>query len=89
MMVEINVNTLFSLTATKTGPEQDDTTDKLFYLSCGFCRWTSRDIGLPDQQQSSGEWPEIEFENANKVSMDMNSWVYFCLLLYIITCHCD
>ena len=22
---------------------------KVYYLACAFCRWTSRDIGLPDQ----------------------------------------
>ena len=22
---------------------------KMYYLACAFCRWTSRDIGLPDQ----------------------------------------
>ena len=22
---------------------------KVYYLACGFCRWTSRDIGLKDQ----------------------------------------
>nr|CAD7403766.1 unnamed protein product [Timema cristinae] len=34
-------------------PNPDDpkkvTTHKVYYLVCGFCRWTSRDIGLPDQ----------------------------------------
>ncbi|EDV21667.1 uncharacterized protein TRIADDRAFT_59902 [Trichoplax adhaerens] len=49
-------------------PDKEDSEDKLYYLSCGFCRWTSRDIGLPDQQQSSGKWPEVEFQNANKVN---------------------
>lgn len=22
---------------------------KVYYLVCGFCRWTSRDVGIPDQ----------------------------------------
>jgi len=22
---------------------------KMHYLTCGFCRWTTRDVGLPDQ----------------------------------------
>ena len=22
---------------------------KMFYLVCGFCRWTTREAGLPDQ----------------------------------------
>lgn len=25
------------------------TTRKMYYLSCLACRWTSRDVGLPDQ----------------------------------------
>lgn len=28
-------------------------TKKMYYLSCLACRWTSRDVGLPDQ--SNGE----------------------------------
>ena len=31
---------------------------KVYYLACAFCRWTSRDIGLPDQSVASGGWPE-------------------------------
>ena len=31
---------------------------KVYYLACAFCRWTSRDIGLPDQTVASGGWPE-------------------------------
>ena len=33
---------------------------KVYYLACAFCRWTSRDIGLPDQTVASGGWPELE-----------------------------
>jgi len=33
---------------------------KVYYLACGFCRWTTRDIGLPDQSVASGGWPEPE-----------------------------
>lgn len=32
----------------------------MYYLACGFCRWTTRDIGLPDQSVASGGWPEPE-----------------------------
>jgi len=35
-------------------------TKKVYYLACGFCRWTTRDIGLPDQSVASGGWPEPE-----------------------------
>ncbi|XP_035709730.1 dynactin subunit 4 isoform X2 [Folsomia candida] len=33
---------------------------KLYYLACGFCRWTSRDAGLPDSPSTSGTWQEPE-----------------------------
>ncbi len=26
---------------------------KMFYLVCGFCRWTTREAGLPDQPSGS------------------------------------
>ncbi|CAH1794211.1 unnamed protein product [Owenia fusiformis] len=38
--------------ATKTTPK------KVYYLACGFCRWTSRDGGIPDQQIASGGWQD-------------------------------
>ncbi|KAL0832475.1 hypothetical protein ABMA28_000700 [Loxostege sticticalis] len=33
-------------------------TKKMYYLSCFNCRWTSRDVGIPDQSVASGGWPE-------------------------------
>ena len=33
---------------------------KVYYLACSYCRWTSRDIGLQDQNVASGGWPEVE-----------------------------
>lgn len=36
---------------------------KAFYLACSFCRWTSRDAGIPDQSVASGAWPERENSN--------------------------
>ena len=36
----------------------------MYYLACGFCRWTTRDIGLPDQNVASGGWPEPENPDA-------------------------
>ena len=40
------------------------TTKKMYYLVCGFCRWTTRDIGLPDQPVASGGWPEPDNPDA-------------------------
>jgi len=34
---------------TTTDAEGHATPRKAYYLACGFCRWTSRDIGLKDQ----------------------------------------
>lgn len=31
---------------------------KMYYLACFNCRWTSRDVGIPDQPVASGGWPE-------------------------------
>ncbi len=33
---------------------------KVYYLACAFCRWTSRDVGMPDQSVASGGWPDRE-----------------------------
>lgn len=30
----------------------------MYYLACFNCRWTSRDVGIPDQPVASGGWPE-------------------------------
>ncbi|GAB6028382.1 Dynactin subunit 4 [Chamberlinius hualienensis] len=41
---------------------------KVYYLACGSCRWTSRDVDLKDQQIASGGWPEIENPYSKRVS---------------------
>ncbi|KOB70648.1 Dynactin subunit 4, partial [Operophtera brumata] len=41
---------------------------KMYYLSCFNCRWTSRDVGIPDQPVASGGWPE----RSNPYSARMN-----------------
>ncbi|XP_061390193.1 dynactin subunit 4 [Musca vetustissima] len=35
-------------------------TKKMYYLSCLACRWTSRDVGIPDQSVATGSWPDNE-----------------------------
>ena len=38
--------------STATNPLEDPqkvNVKKMHYLNCGFCRWTTRDVGLPDQ----------------------------------------
>jgi len=41
---------------------------KVYYLACAFCRWTSRDIGLPDQTVASGGWPEVESPHSARIA---------------------
>uniref|UniRef100_H0X430 Dynactin subunit 4 n=1 Tax=Otolemur garnettii TaxID=30611 RepID=H0X430_OTOGA len=36
------------------------TMKKAYYLACGFCRWTSRDVGMADKSVASGGWQEPE-----------------------------
>lgn len=40
----------------------------MYYLACAFCRWTSRDIGLPDQNVASGGWPDQENVSGERIS---------------------
>ncbi|BET00161.1 Dynactin p62 family [Nesidiocoris tenuis] len=48
-----------SIRATTRAPEDGSNKGHLkhYYLSCFFCRWTTRDVGIPDQIASSGNWP--------------------------------
>lgn len=53
-------------------PSPDDPTKmvakKVYYLACAFCRWTSRDIGLPDQSVASGGWPDQENVTSERIT---------------------
>jgi len=55
-----------------SAPSAEDPTKmvakKVYYLACAFCRWTSRDIGLPDQSAASGGWPEKENCNSERIA---------------------
>lgn len=42
---------------------------KMFYLVCGYCRWTTREAGLPDQPVATGSWPEPENPNQARISV--------------------
>jgi len=41
---------------------------KVFYLMCGFCRWTTRDVGIPDVTSIPGNWKLQENPHAKRVS---------------------
>ncbi|XP_055632676.1 dynactin subunit 4 [Toxorhynchites rutilus septentrionalis] len=44
-------------------------TRKMYYLACLNCRWSSRDVGIPDQTVATGQWPEPEYSNATRFAM--------------------
>lgn len=52
-------------------PEEKATAKKVFYLACGFCRWSTRDVGIPDRSNASSGWHEPE----NPVSKRVNSLI--------------
>lgn len=41
-------------------------TKKMYYLSCLACRWTSRDVGIPDQTVATGAWPDNEYAHQTR-----------------------
>uniref|UniRef100_A0A1Q3G1K6 Dynactin subunit 4 n=1 Tax=Culex tarsalis TaxID=7177 RepID=A0A1Q3G1K6_CULTA len=45
------------------------TTRKMYYLACLNCRWSSRDVGIPDQSVATGQWPEPEYDNATRFGL--------------------
>ena len=64
---------IFTFRATSIAvPSPEDPTKmvakKVYYLACAFCRWTSRDIGLPDQNVASGGWPDQENLSSERIS---------------------
>ena len=65
-------HTLSTRATSITLPSPDDPSKmvakKVYYLACAFCRWTSRDIGLPDQNVASGGWPDQENLSSERIS---------------------
>lgn len=51
--------------------EAPKATRKMFYLSCLACRWTTRDVGIPDQTVATGSWPEPEYSNVTRFAQLM------------------
>ena len=41
---------------------------KVYYLACGFCRWSSRDVGIEDKSVGEFKLPSVE--------QIMASWMY-------------
>ncbi|KAF4015251.1 hypothetical protein G4228_006615 [Cervus hanglu yarkandensis] len=44
------------------------TMKKAYYLACGFCRWTSRDVGMADKSVASGGWQEPENPHTQRMN---------------------
>ena len=44
-------------------------TRKMYYLACLACRWTSRDVGIPDQTAATCSWPEPEYSHATRYAL--------------------
>ncbi|KAL5018889.1 hypothetical protein ScPMuIL_004611 [Solemya velum] len=43
------------------------TPKKMYYMACGFCRWTTRDVAIDDKTVASGGWEDIENTHAKKI----------------------
>lgn len=58
-------HTLSTRATTVAVPNPDDpgkpNPKKMYYLACGFCRWTTRDVGIPDQ--SVGERSQLFYRS--------------------------
>ncbi|XP_069754118.1 dynactin subunit 4 [Narcine bancroftii] len=66
------MHTLSTRATNIPAPLPDDpaktTMKKAYYLACGFCRWTSRDVGMADKSVASGGWQEPENLHAQRIN---------------------
>uniref|UniRef100_A0A1A8ICQ9 Dynactin subunit 4 n=2 Tax=Nothobranchius TaxID=28779 RepID=A0A1A8ICQ9_NOTKU len=66
------MHTLSTRATNIPAPLPDDpsktTMKKAYYLACGFCRWTSRDVGMADKSVASGGWQEPENPHVQRIS---------------------
>lgn len=64
--------TMVSLPSKTQDPPKDGEGDgkvisrKMYYLACLACRWTSRDVGIPDQTVATGSWPDNEYAHQTR-----------------------
>ncbi|KAL3876018.1 hypothetical protein ACJMK2_033907 [Sinanodonta woodiana] len=40
---------------------------KMYYMACGFCRWTTRDVGISDKSVASGAWEDLENPHSRRI----------------------
>uniref|UniRef100_A0A672GGW8 Dynactin subunit 4 n=1 Tax=Salarias fasciatus TaxID=181472 RepID=A0A672GGW8_SALFA len=66
------MHTLSTRATNIPAPLPDDPTKtamkKAYYLACGFCRWTSRDVGMADKSVASGGWQEPENPHTQRIT---------------------
>ncbi|XP_029703671.1 dynactin subunit 4 isoform X1 [Takifugu rubripes] len=66
------MHTLSTRATNVPAPLPDDPTKtamkKAYYLACGFCRWTSRDVGMADKSVASGGWQEPENPHTQRIN---------------------
>uniref|UniRef100_A0A1A8G1L0 Dynactin subunit 4 n=4 Tax=Nothobranchius korthausae TaxID=1143690 RepID=A0A1A8G1L0_9TELE len=66
------MHTLSTRATNIPAPLPDDpsktTMKKAYYLACGFCRWTSRDVGMADKSVASGGWQEPENPHIQRIT---------------------
>lgn len=53
-------SSLIASAATTSG-ESKTMARKMYYLSCLACRWTSRDVGIPDQTSGKINFTQYKF----------------------------
>lgn len=60
--------TAVAIPSDKTPDSKATQAKKVYYLACGFCRWSSRDVGIEDKSVASGAWQEQESPAAKRVN---------------------
>lgn len=56
---------------------------KAYYLTCGFCRWSTRDSNIPDQRQSAGGWQESTNPHTKRVCV-----LFMCVCVCVFGGRC-
>ncbi|ESO89078.1 hypothetical protein LOTGIDRAFT_210040 [Lottia gigantea] len=65
-------HTLMTRASSHSLPDPEDATKtiskKMYYMACGFCRWTTRDVGIEDQSVASGGWQDQENPDLKRIN---------------------
>ncbi len=73
------MHTLSTRATNIPAPLPDDPTKttmkKAYYLACGFCRWTSRDVGMADKSVGeSWHFPDVDICASVCIGSSVNSY---------------